>query len=281
MQYTAFDKINIFFKTYIQMFGNSLRFSSWAPFFYLALMQAFGLIILTWFSMPGWKAVIEPILSSILPNEPFHFPRYLLTVPRVFADYDNYILGPTAWIIFSAVAVFKLSGLFDDEKLSTAEGFRVAFRSYFKLLLVWIIELVLVFAIFKILTLLFVDVVFGSPRRIIALKVGLQYMAFIPSAFLIYAIPAIIINGKSPFAAISESIKLCGHNFFLTYFIILLPGTIRLIFDILIRDFGLRIIYTLNPDIIIWLMSLKIVLGIGINLFILGGATYIYRELTR
>ncbi len=281
MRYSAIDKLNLFFKTYMQMFANTFKPSSWAPFFYLALAQALGLILLTWFAMPGWKEFIQPLLSQVLPSQPFHYPFYLLTVPRVFTDFDNYILGPTFWVIFSAVAVYKLGGLYEGKNQSTSRGFGLAFRSYIKLLFIWLFELILVFAIFKVLSLLFVEIVFGSPRRIILLKVILQYMAFIPSAFLLYAFPSIIIGKKSFFGAIGESFSLCSHNFFMTYFIVFFPGTIRLIFDIIIRDFGPRIVYTLNPDLILWLMGLKIIFGIGINLFILGGATYLYRDLTR
>ncbi len=281
MRYNAFDKINLFFKTYIEMFANTLRPSSWAPFFYLAVLQAIGLVLLTWFSMPGWKAVIEPILAYILPQEPFHFPRYLLTVPRVFSDYNNYILGPTAWVIFSAVAVFKLGGLYEEEKWPASEGFSRAFRAYFKLLFVWLIEMALAYIIFAALSILFVEVVWGSPRRLFALKAVIQYIAFIPSAFLIYSLPAIILDRKPLFAALGESLRICGHNFFTTYFIIAIPGTVRLIFDIVIRDFGPRIIYTLNPDIVIWLMGMKIFFGIGIHLFTIGAATYLYRDFTK
>ena len=279
MRYTAFDKINLFFRTYIQMFGNIIRPASWAPFLYLATLQLIGLILITWFSMPGWKSLIKPILSLILPNQSFHFPQYLLVMPRVFADYDNYILGPTAWIIFSAVAVYVIGGMYQGKRWRTSDGFSLAFRSYFKLLVIWLVEMLLVFAVFKILSILLVEAVYGSPRRIMALKIGLQLAAFIPSAFLIYAIPSIIIGKRSLITAFRESLSLCSHNFFMTYFIILLPAIIRLVFDILIKDFGPRIIFTMNPDIIVVLMVLKIIAGIGINLLILGSATYIYRTL--
>jgi hypothetical protein len=277
MQYPPFYKVNLFFRTYIQMFGNILKPSSWMPFLYLAVFQLLGILVLTSFSLPGWKSVVKPFLAMFLPREGFHFPYYLLTMPRIFADYDNYILGPTAWVILSAAGVYVLGNLYAGERARFGEGLSRAFRSYFKLLIVWLIELALVFVIMKVVSILFIDLVYGSPRRMIGLNVALQLAAFIPSAFLIYATPAIILDKKSLFKALGDSLSLCGHNIFLTYFIILIPGLLRLVLDILIHDFGARIVFAMNADLIVVLLVVKILAGVFINLFILGGATYIYR----
>ncbi|MCP4580264.1 MAG: hypothetical protein GY839_01505 [candidate division Zixibacteria bacterium] len=280
MRLAAFDKLNLFIRTYITMFGNVIRFSSWSPFLYLAIFQLLGIVLMAWISMPGWKNFIYPILSLAIPTELFHFPEYLLVIPHIFSDFDNYILGPTAWVIFSAVAVYKLGGLYSNEKLSAKTGFSIAFRSFLPLLIVWFIELALVFVLFKASTVLLIEFIYGSPKRVMALNVTLQLIAFIPSAFLVYAVPGIILNRMRVINAIGHSLKLCYQNFFMTYFIILIPGLVRLGFDIIIKDFGPKIAFSLNPNLIIVFMVMKVVAGIFINLFILGVATYIYRDLT-
>ena len=279
MQNPPLYKINLFIRTYLLMFGNILKPSSWMPFMSLAIFQLLGILILTWFSLPGWKSSVKPFLTMILPHEGFHFPYYLLTIPRLFADYDNYILGPTAWVIFSAVGVFVLGNLYAGERIHLREGFRRAFKSYFKLLVVWLIELILVYAIMKIIAILFIDATYGSPRLTLGINIALQLAAFLPSALLIYAIPAIILDKKSLFQALADSVSLCGHNLFLSYFIIFTPGIARLVFDILINNFGPRIVFTMNADLIIVLMVAKVLVGIFVNLFILGGATYVYRAM--
>ena len=88
-----------------------------------------------------------------------------------------------------------------------------------------------------------------------------------------------MLNKKPLFQALGDSLSLCGHNLFLTYFLILIPGLLRLVLDILIHDLGARIVFTMNAELIIVLMVLKIAAGIFINLFILGGATYIYKAM--
>jgi len=279
MKISVIDKINLYLRTCIHISGNIIKVYSWMPFFYLAGLQFLGLLILTSFSLPGWNSIIKPLLSSIMPKVSFHFPQYLLIVPRLFSDYDNYILGPTAYIILSAAAVFVLGGLYANERWPLREGIGRAFRSYFKLLIVWALELLLVYLVFQVVSLLFADLVYGSPKRIMALRTALQFAAFIPSAFLIYAIPAIMLDKQPLFKAICSSVELCGHNFFLTYFIIFIPGLLRLIFDIIIKDFGMRIVNTMNADLIVIIMIIKIIAGIFINLFILGGATYVYKAI--
>lgn len=279
MKFTAVDKINLFISTYIQMFGNILRFSAWSGFWGLALLQLAGLILLVEIRLPGWNSIMHPILALFLPAPGFHFPKYLLAVPGLYATLDNYLLGPTAWVILSAAAVFNLSSLYSNKRPYLSRGLSRAIRSYLPLLFVWFLELILVFAVFKIASFLLLDSVYGSPRAYLAVRIGLQLAAFLPSAFLIYAIPGIIIDKLSIFKALGQSVNLCSQNLFMTYSIIFFPGLIRLGFDILIQDYSFKIVSTFNPDIIPVIMALKILVGIFINLFILGTATYIYRVL--
>jgi hypothetical protein len=281
MKYSTLDKINLFFRTYIRMFGRIVHFSAWASFFYLALLQLGGLFLLLGITIPGWKSLIHPILSLFLPAPAFHFPRYLLAIPGFYTAFDNYLLGPTGWVILSGAAVYVLGGQYFGDKPRFGDGFKRALHAYFPLLLVWLIEMILVIVVFKIAAFLFVDLAYGSPRLLLAIRVGLQLAAFLPSAFLIYAIPGIILDKRPVFKAIGNSFSLCSHSLFLTYSIILFPGLIRLVFDILIQDYSYKIVATFNPDIVVIIIILKIIVGIFINLFILGSATYLYRDLTR
>lgn len=263
------------------MFGRIFHYSSWAGFFYLALLQFGGLMILLGITLPGWESVIHPILSLFLPAPAFHFPRYLLAVPGFYTAFDNYLLGPTAWVILSGAAVFVLGGQYFGDKPSFSSGLKRALHAFLPLLVVWLLEMILVIAVFKFVGILFTDVVYGSPRMLLAVRVGLQLAAFLPSAFLIYAIPGIILDKRPVFAAIGNSIKLCAGSLFMTYSIILFPGLVRLVFDILIQDYSYKIVATFNPNVIVILIIIKIIVGIFINLFILGSAAYLYRDLTR
>jgi hypothetical protein len=88
-----------------------------------------------------------------------------------------------------------------------------------------------------------------------------------------------MIAGKGLGRAISESLRLCWKNFFLTFFIIFIPAFPKAVINLILSEFSPRIIQLLNPELIIALLGIQIAIGIFINLFIYGSAVYIYKEM--
>jgi hypothetical protein len=280
MRLSALDKINLFATVYGRMFAAILRFGTWSGFFFLALIQFLGLLALARFYMPGLYQIVFPILSAFVPNIMFHYPQYYVALPSVYSGFDSFILGPTFWIILSAFAVYKLGGYYSGERCPAGEGFKTAFRAYLPLLIFWAVETGLVLAAVLIPSQIAADLVAGSPRRKMAMNAGLQFFAFGISAFLIYTIPGIILDGKGVRSAMADSIRFCRKNFFLTYFIVLVPGSLRVVSETFLAHFSPRIVKMLNPELIIYILISQIVLGIFINLFIYGTAVFIYREIS-
>lgn len=278
MKHTALQKINLFTAIYGRMFAAIFKPGIWFPFFILAILQVIALYGLAKFYLPGWYNIIFPVLSSFLPPEVFHYPQYYLALPAIYSGFDNFILGPTAWVVLSAVAVYKLAGYHTGEKFSLGEGFRSAFRAYLPLLIFWAIETALVLIVILVPSWLIADLVKGSPNRKMAVKLGLQVVGFGVSAFLIYTIPGIIIARKGLRSAMFNSLSLCWKNFFLTFFIIFIPGLPKAILNLVLSEFSPRIIQLLNPELIIALLGIQIGIGIFINLFIYGSAVFVYKE---
>lgn len=279
MKYTALQKINLFTAIYGRMFAAIIKPRIWIPFFILALFQVVALYGLAKFYLPGWFNIIFPILSSFLPPEVLHYPQYYLALPAVYSGLDNFIIGPTVWVVLSAVAVYKLGGYYAGENSPLGEGFKSVFGAYLPLLIFWAIETALVLLVMLVPSLLIADLVRGSPRRKIALDFGLQVIGFGVSAFLIYTIPGIIFAGTGVGSAIKKSLRLCWKNFFLTFFIIFIPSVLNVFFNIIFSEFSPRIIQLLNPELIIALLGLQIGIGIFINLFIYGSAVFVYKEM--
>lgn len=279
MKYNALQKINLFTAIYGRMFTAIVRPGMWFPFFILALFQLIALYGLVKFYLPGWYNIIFPILSSFLPQEVWHYPQYYLALPSIFSGVDNFIIGPTVWVVLSAVAVYKLAGYYADSNFRLGNGFKSAFRAYLPLLIFWAIETTLVLIVILLPSLLMADIVKGSPNRKIALDFGLHLMGFGVSAFLIYTIPGIMLGGNGLGSAISKSLRICWRNFFLSFFIIFIPGLPKVILNLVISEFSPRIIQLLNPELIIGLIGLHIGIGIFINLFIYGSAVFIYKEM--
>ncbi len=280
MKYSALDKLNFLANIYGRMLAAIFKFRTWSGFFILALFQAAGLFMLARYYLPGIYQVVYPILSLFIPEFIFHYPQYYLALPSIYSGFDNFVLGPTAWVILSAFAVYKLGGYYSDKKMPAGNGFSIARRAYFPLLVFWALETGLVLLAIILPASIAADMVAGSPDRKIALNLGLQFMAYGISAFLLYTIPGVILDSKKLGSAVRDSIALCRQNFFLTYFIILIPGSIKILIDLVLTEFSARIVKFLNPELILLILGAQILIGIFINLFIYGSAVFVYKEMS-
>ncbi len=279
MKLTALDKINLFVRIYGRMFAAVFNFAPWAPFLILAFFQALGLFGLINFHLSGWSALISPLISRFISEEMIHYPQYYLALPSLYSSYSTFILGPTIWVILSAAAVHKLSGYHSGEKISLKEALRSSRRLYFPLLLFWIIETGIVLVVMLAPSVVLAQAAATSPLRKLVLNTGLNCAAFAVSAFFVYTIPGVIIGGKKIFSAIAGSAGLCARNFFLTFFIVAVPGSIGLVFDLILTEFSGRIVTLLNPELILLILYIRIAAGIFVNLFIYGAAVFVYKEL--
>jgi hypothetical protein len=175
---------------------------------------------------------------------------------------------------------FSLSPVFRrGEKAALGEGLRKALGLYLPLFVFWLIETVIIFIVLFSLTVALKENVAGSPRLRFVFEYGYQLFAYIFSAFLIYTIPGIIISGKNLGRALKDSIKLCSRNFFLTFFIIAIPGSVGAVIDIFISGFTPQIISLFDPELVVIILYVRIALGIFINLFIYGAAVFVHGEM--
>ena len=278
-KFTALDKINLFISIYGRLFTAIFRISWWSPFFYLALAQLAGFAGLLWFYLPGWIHIIQPILRIFLPEKAFHFPQYYFVFPGLYSVYENFILGPTLWVLLSATAVIKIGGFYSRKKLSFGYSFRMARTAYLPLLGAWFIETIIVYAILSIPSLLMKSLIYGSPNMSAAVSLVMQSLALVVSSAMLYTIPGIVLDNKKLGEALLDSIGMFFSNFFLTYFIIFIPNFIRIILNILLADYAPQIILNLNPELIPLMLLCEFILGIFINLFIYSAAVFVYREM--
>jgi hypothetical protein len=258
------DKINLFAGIYVKLFAGIFRFSWWSPFFLYAIFQMAGFLALLWYYVPGLSVIIYPILSAFMPSSVFHYPQYYLALPSLYATYESFLLGITVWIILTATAVYRLAGIYAGKLPGLKDGIARALRSYLPLLGVWLLQTVLVIAILYIPNLLLKDMMAGSPKFSAVINVFFELIGLVVTSMLIYSVPGIIIDRKS-----------------LARAIVFIPGLLHIIFDLLLTNFAPTIISRLNPGLIPDIMSVSIIVGIFINLFIYGAAVFAYKRIAQ
>jgi hypothetical protein len=281
LEYSPLDKLNFLVTSYGRLFAAVIRVHIWFPFFILALFQAAGLLVLSNYYISGLDRIVYPVLSRFFPSELFHYPQYYLALPSIYSGYNALILGPTVWVLMSAAAVYKLGGYFEGKRQALGEALGKAFKSYFPLMLFWIIETAIVLAVLLTLTFVFRDMISGSPRMKFAFEFGYQLVAFIFSAFLVFTIPAIILSGKNVITALGESLRICSRNFFLTYFVVAIPASLGAVLDLFVSIYAPQVIALFDPGLVPALLYIRIGLGIFINLFIYGASVFVYKKIGR
>jgi hypothetical protein len=277
---SAMEKINLFVSIYIAQFLNIFRITAWLPFLILAGFQLVGLVIITNLNLPGFKTFIFPVLNIFMPEQLFHYPIYYLAAPQAFSIYDTFILGPTLSILAIGMAVCRLGGFHERRFDPLGKCRKIAAQNYGKLFLFWLIQTTILLTVILIPANLMEPYAYGSPRFALLVKIMLQLIGFAGLAALIFTIPAILIGKKSLAQGIRQSLKLFGRNVFFTYFIVLLPGMVKIGFDLLTTNFAQFIITQDNPEIIIWALFISIGSGVFLNLFIYGTAAYAYKEIS-
>jgi hypothetical protein len=277
---SVMEKINLFVSIYIAQFLNIFRITAWLPFLILAAFQLVGLVIITNLNLPGFKTFIFPVLNIFMPEQLFHYPIYYLAAPQAFSIFDTFILGPTLSILAIGMAVCRLGGFHERRFDPLSKCRKTAAQNYGKLFLFWLIQTAFLLTVILIPANLVEPYAYGSPRFALVVKIALQLLGFAGSAALIFTIPAILIGKKSLAQGIRQSLKLFGHNVFFTYFIVLLPGIVKISFDLLTTNFAQHIITRDNPEIIIWALFVSIGSGVFLNLFTYGTAAYAYKEIS-
>jgi hypothetical protein len=276
---SLFDKFNMFFSIYGQLFISIFRFSWWSPFFVYAIFQSLGFLALLWYYAPILSSIVYPIIALFVPPTAFHYPQYYVALPSLYATYESLILGITVWIILTAAAVYRLGGIYSGKTPAFSDGINLALSRYLPLMLVWLIETVLVIIILYLPNLFLQRMIIGSPNFAALVNVAFEMVGLIVPSMLIYSVPGIILDGKKLGVAIVDSISLFLRNIFLTYFIVFIPSILRIVINLLLTNYAPRIITMLNPELIPILIAVYIVAGIFINLFIYGAAVFAYRRM--
>lgn len=279
VKYSALDKINLFLTIYYRMFGNIFRISAWSPLLIAAVFQTAGLLLLIDYGRPVSGTFIYPLLKALLPSAALHYPNYYLAIPLVFSAYDIWILGPSIWLLAIGAVTISTGAIYDKQRIGIAAAAKTAAGRYGLLLGLWIIQTILMIIFVYLPARLISDSLTGYFLRHLAMKIALQGVGFVISAFTLYTIASILLDKNGLFKSLAISARLWKRNFFFSFFIVALPGSIGLIFDILTSSFAPNIINGGNPELIIQLLFLKIFLGVFLGLFHYGSAVYAYREI--
>jgi hypothetical protein len=275
---TGLEKLNFFLSTYGRLFVALFNFRLWPPFFiYFVVMILLILGIYGMFSplLSGW---LIPIVVWLTTADVLHFPQHLAYLPYAF-QMANILPSLLLESLLSAAAVLMFVSYFKQNRASFAEALRTARANYLKIVMIWLVNVILIYLLFKFLPGLFRQFVHGSPRRETALMIGMQGLSSLLSALFIYAIPYLVIGKRTLAASFTGSFNLFFRNFFTTFFFVAVPQFITLILVIPMQNAN-TIVTKFNPLLMLWMtLGLAVLLAL-VSFFTTGSIIRFFLEVS-
>lgn len=251
------------------MFVALFNIRLWPPFFlYLSVTVLIVFAIQSMFSplLSGW---LIPLAKWLVGDSILHYPQHLAYMPYTFQMF-NLVPSLLFESLLSTAGVLMFVAYFRQESPAFGSSVRSASSYYPRIVLIWLVNVVLIYLLFKFLPGLFRAFVLGSPRREIALMIGMQGLSALLTALFVYAIPYLVVSKRSLGACFTGSFSLFFKHFFTTYFLVAIPQFITLFLVIPLQRAD-AIVLRFNPGLVI-LMTYGMAVLFALTSFFMTGS---------
>jgi hypothetical protein len=264
----ALEKLNFLISTYGRLLVALFNVRLWPPFLlYLAVTILLVYMIQSMFSplLSGW---LIPLVIAVSSEQVLHYPQHLVMLPSVF-QWLNVVPSLLVESVLMATAILMFAAYFGGKKPRFRDSLKEAFQHYPRIVLVWFVNFVLVLVLFLVLPELFRDFTVGSPRRQMALTVGMQGLSALLTSLFIYAIPLLTIARESLAGAFLGSFRLFFRNFFTTYLLVVIPQILIMAVSLLLQNYD-TIIDKFHPRVMLGLTYFYGMCLVFTNFFVFG-----------
>jgi hypothetical protein len=270
------EKINFFLSTYGRLFVALFNVRLWSPFLlYLIVMMLIVLGVQAMFSplLSGW---LIPLATWLVGDNILHYPQHLTYLPFTF-QMLNLVPSLLLESLLTAAGVLMFVAYFRQQSPAFGSSVRAASKYYPKIVLIWLVNVVLVYLLFRFLPGLFRDLVNGAPRREMALMIGLQGLSALLSALFIYAIPYLVVRGRSLGGCFAVSFSLFFKHFFTTFFLVGIPQFVTLFLVIPLQSAD-TIALKFNPGVVLLLTYGMVMMSTLTSFFTTGSVVRFFLE---
>ena len=245
------------------------------PFFIIAFLEGLALELIYFSTRKPISLVMAPIIRKF-SGEPFlHYPFNLVKLPKYFY-YSQALIYIIAGVFLIAISINILKNIKMDLPLKAKAFIRNAANRYFSFATFGIIMMILIFLLNKLDAFLFSKLVNFSLRHLPQIipkfySFGFVLFSFftniIMQAFLVLALPIIVIKKKSLLKAIAGGIAMGFRNFFGIFTLIFLPFMVYLPI-MLLRAYSSDLAGRMFPEISVCIMGAGIVVAIFVECFV-------------
>jgi hypothetical protein len=243
------------------------------------VLQGITLLILNLFYQPPVSRLLIPLMVRLYGESSLHYPQYYAYLPRLYSTANVWILNPlTSWFFIGA-ATLMFAARYRGRVSRVGSALGGALRRVVPLLGVGLIEWGVLKAFVELFAFLNIDVLdWGamSPRLFLLVSFGLHVIFIVPFAF---TSAEVVLSNKGIWDALRGSFRLARRNFGVTYCLFAVPSLLTLVASYISGRTDL-ILFRFNPEVIVFLLILSILVTLLVNFIIVGSLTALYLQVT-
>jgi hypothetical protein len=237
-------------------------------FFLYAAAQLSVLFMLMNYAYEPFSPFLVPLIERAYGESALHYPNNFLALPSLF-NWASIILSGFVGVSVVATATGLFASIYKEKQLQLGRSFKQSLPKYFILLVVWLIETMVLLAVFALI-----------PQVMLKLQVYsnlvLHGATFAVSVFFgglfAYTTANIILAQEGILPAIRKSFSLFIKSPLVTMLLIAIPNLLRFPLDFLSGK-PLLIIDKFNPEIVGVVIGLSILVSVFSNYFMIGTIT--------
>ena len=245
------------------------------PFVFIAFFESFALELIYFSTRKTISFIASPIIRKFFGENFLHYPGNLLMLPRLFyyAQVAVYIF---IGVFLVAISVNILKNIKANLPLKTDALIKNASKRYLSFVIFGIVMIFSMILIKRVDTFIFIKLVQFISKYLpqIATELyftGLSLFLFLSNvilqAFLVLAVPIMVIEKKSLIRALGSSIYLGFRNFFSIFGLVFLPFLVYLPI-LLLKSMLPQLAAKTFPEISLYIVGAGIIIAVFIDCFI-------------
>jgi len=261
-----------------EMFRALRKRVAMTPFLIYAGVQVLLLLMVLGFTLPVLRSFVPGLLEWRFGEQALHYPNTLLALRGALGQADlvlSVLLG--AFVMAAAARLF--SSYYSGERARASSGYAAARANYLPALAITLIVAVVSQLLVRAPMAAWGDLADSSPMRFRLLRAALIGAVIVVQTLFVYAIAALVIDGKKLGEAMGTTLSLAFRNPVTSLLIVGVPAALELLPAWIMRNSPV-FIYRFTPEFLAAGMVLWIIVILLIGYATAGAATRFYLHAT-
>jgi hypothetical protein len=246
------------------------------PFFYFALINFAGLVIIYYSPQWPFNLVLGPPIRAFYNESALHYPYNLAYLPQIYHGWRMF----TEIVFASILAGITISMYAQHSKnmsLRFSKNYKIAFNRYFALVLFSFLIIIPPYILNRFLVYFIAEKLYIHNRVMWMLALGgINFLANLALLITFVYVPvAIIVENLSFWQSCQESVRKTGKYFTVTFLIILVPTLISTLIEAISLAIP-KLMDILQPEISLVIVSLGILAAFMVNVIVAVSSTILY-----